>query len=465
MAEGLNGHALVLGGGVAGMLAAAVLAEHVGAVTVVDRDRFTDTPEPRKGVPQARHLHLLLARGARAMDELLPGLTDDLVAAGAHKIEVPRDLLMYTPSGWVPRIGPMQFFVTGTRGLIEWRVRRRVLTSPRITVVEGTDVLGLVGDRSRVSGARLRDRETGESRTVLADLVVDATGRGSKGPQWLTELGFPPVREIVVDGGVAYATRVFRARSDAGGCPAVYVQPNPEGTGQGGALLPIEDGRWILSLSGMRGGEPPNDENEFAEFARGLPHGLIADLMAGLEPVGPVHSFRNIANRQRQYERMSPAPVGFVALGDSACTFNPVYGHGMSVAALAALALRKKLRRHGLRPDLARRVQRAVSFACLDPWNVVIGQDRRNPNTVGPARNALDKVLTRYIDRVGRTSIVREPATRAIVNANTLSAPLFTLMSPRVVWAAIRGPGRNWQVDHTAPLTDAEREFLLTVRT
>jgi 2-polyprenyl-6-methoxyphenol hydroxylase-like FAD-dependent oxidoreductase len=442
----------------AGLLAAAVLAEEVDVVTVLDRDHFADDPAPRKGIPQARHVHLLLARGARAMESLLPGISRDLTEAGAHHIDVPGELLMYTPSGWVPRLGAMQFFLSGSRGLIDWRVRRRVLENPRIKLVEGVDILGLTGDASKVTGARVRYRGTKEPSTVKADLIVDATGRGSRAPDWLTELGFPQVRELVVDGGIAYATRVYRLRDESGQCPAVYIQPNTEGTGQGGALLPVEDGNWVLSLSGMRGGEPPTDEQEFEEFARRLPHTLIADLMAGLEPVGPVHGFRNIANRQRYYERLSLP--GFIVVGDAACTFNPVYGHGMSVAALGAQALRDKLRKYGLVPGLSKKVQRAIAWAAFDPWNVVTGQDRRYPKTIGPPRNVFDRLITRYVDRVGRTSIVRPNVTRAIVDANTMSVPLASLVAPKIVIAAIRGPGRGWAIDEDPPLTKPERQFL-----
>lgn len=459
MAQGVT-HGVVLGGGMAGMLAAAALAAQLDTVTVVDRDRFADDAKPRKGVPQARHLHLLLSRGADTLDALLPGMSQDLVAAGARHIPVTEDLLMYTPSGWVPRLPDLGFVVSASRGLIDLRIRRRVLGDARITVAEGTDVVGLLGDQRRVTGARVRERDSGTVREIAADVVVDATGRSSKAPEWLTALGYPAVTEVVMDGGVSYSTRLFRATTDEGRCPAVYIQPDTDNAGQGGALLPIEDDTWVVSLSGMRGGEPPSDEQQFTAFARGLPHPLVADLLGAMEPVGPVHGYRGIVNRQRQFERMSPAPDGFLALGDSACIFNPVYGQGMTVAALGALALRDQLRRHGLRPGLTKRVQRAAAWAAFDPWNTVTARDRCYPETVGPPATALDRLVTRYVNQVGRTSTVRPVATRAIVDAYTMATPLVRLFSPSVILAAIRGPGRGWTVDPSPPLTPAEETFL-----
>lgn len=240
-------HALVLGGGLAGMLAASALAAHVDRVTV-DRDRFAGGGD-RKGVPHARHAHVLMAGGSRVLDDLLPGLTASLLDAGAQHLGLPNRLLVFTQSGWLPRLPEMRFVIGCSRALLDGVVRQRVLG--RVDLVEGTDVVGLLGDRARITGARVRDRGTGAKRDLHADFVVDATGRGSKADGWLADLGLPTVRDERVDSGMVYATCLYRAPSGAGeGFPGVSVQGDPRTSpfGQGGVLVPIEGDRWIVSL-------------------------------------------------------------------------------------------------------------------------------------------------------------------------------------------------------------------------
>ncbi|GAB2967384.1 FAD-dependent oxidoreductase [Saccharothrix stipae] len=458
-------HALVLGGSLAGMLAASALSAHVDRVTVVDRDRFGGDGD-RKGVPHARHAHVLMAGGSRALDELLPGLTASLLDAGAQHLGLPNRLLVFTQSGWLPRLDEVQFVIGCGRALLDRVVRHRVLAAGRVDVVEGADVVGLLGDRTRITGARLRDRDTGVRREVHADFVVDATGRGSKVDRWLTELGLPPVREDRVDSGMVYATCVYRVPADAGeDYPGISIQGDPRSSpfGQGGALVPIEDRRWILSLGGTRGGEPDVSPEGFLAFARNLRHPAIADLIGAAEPLTRPFGFHGTVNRRRRFERLSPWPGGFVVIGDAACTFNPVYGHGMTVAARQAVALRDGLARHGLDGRAAKRLQREFARVMDDAWDMAVAQDLRYPGTTGATRGQLARLRERYLDRLVLTATGRPSVTRAQIDAYTLSTPLRNLLlSPRVVLGALLGPGRPPSTD--APFTEAESRLATRVR-
>lgn len=455
--------AIVLGGGLAGTLAASVLAGHVDEVTIVERDRLPAQPLPRKGVPHGRHVHALVAGGARAFDSLLPGITDTLVAEGAHRLGLPNQFLVFTPSGWWSRPErEIQFVISASRGLIDWVVRQRVLRDPDasgISVLERTDVLGLVGDRSRVRGVRLRDRAGGNEHELTADFVLDATGRGSKAADWLGALGVPAPPEELIDPGIAYATRMFAAPAGfERGFVSVNIQADPRSSepGKGGVLNPIEGGRWLVTVAGMRGSEPPVDAEGFAAYARELRHPLIADLMRIAEPLTEPYGYRITANRRRHYERVSPWPEGFVVLGDASCTFNPIYGHGMATVARSALALRSGLRRHGIATG-ARSIQRAISRAANDAWSFAISQDLRYPTTIGPRPGRLARLGHRYADRL--VSVADRPAVAtAEINVYTLSAPSWHLAKPRVLLDALLGPKTPPRT--VPPFTPAELRLL-----
>ncbi|NUT52971.1 MAG: pyridine nucleotide-disulfide oxidoreductase [Saccharothrix sp.] len=409
-------------------------------------------------MPHARHAHVLMAGGSRALDDLLPGLTASLLDAGARHLGLPDRLLVYTQAGWLPRLDEMRFIIGCSRALLDDEVRRRVSAVDHVDLVGAVDVVGLLGDRTRVAGAHVRDRDTGAERDVHADFVVDATGRGSNADSWLTDLGLPPVREDRVDPGLVYATRLYRVPDHVpDDFPGISVQADPRSSrpGRGGVLVPIEGRRWIVSLAGTRGAEPGAGAEGFLAFARALRHPVIADLVAAATPLTPPFGFHGTVNRRRRYERLSPWPRGFVALGDAACTFNPVYGHGMTVAARQAVALRDGLARHGWDDRVAARLQRQFARLADDAWDMAVAQDRRYRATIGPARGRVDRLRERYFDRLVLASTGRATVTRAQIDAYTLSTPLRTLvLSPRVIFDAVRGPGRP--PSHDAPFTEAE---------
>jgi 2-polyprenyl-6-methoxyphenol hydroxylase-like FAD-dependent oxidoreductase len=454
--------AVVLGAGLAGMLAAAALARHpeVGAVTVLDRDRLEPGPAPRRGLPQGRHAHVLMSSGVRAIETLLPGTTDRWLAAGAHRIGLPDGYVMLLPQGWLPRWPGEQFVISCSRGLLDWVVRQRLLELPRVRLLDQTEATELCGDASAVTGVRVRDR-AGAARVLDAALVVDATGRGSRTPRWLAALGGPPVAEDIVDSGLRYATRIFRAPPAAAReFPVVNVQADPEHDrpGQTAALMPIEDGRWLVTLSGTRGGQPPSDESEFVRFAAGMRHPIVAELIAGAEPLGAVAVTNGTANRRRHFERLPTWPDGLVVCGDAVATYNPVYGHGMTVAALGATALGAELSRRGLGPGLAAAVQRRVAQAATAAWGHATGTDIRFPDTVGRAPTRAERLLWRYQSRLMRTALDRPEIAREVIEVFTLSAPASRLLRPRVAWATLRGPRRPPL--GTPPFTPAERALL-----
>ncbi|MEU7750183.1 FAD-dependent monooxygenase [Micromonospora sp. NPDC049171] len=441
--------AVVLGGGLAGMLAAQVLARHFGTVTVVDRDDLgAPGPQPRTGLPQARHLHQLWSSGARVLDTLLPGLTQQLLRAGAKRVSIPTGNALFSAYGWQHRFPEAQFMLSASRDLLDWTVRQRVRADPRIVVRDRTQADGLLGSAETVTGVAVRSVADGETTELAADLVVDATGRSSATRRWLAELGLRPVEEDLVDTGITYATRLFRVPEWVDGSfPGVSVQPDHRDgrPGQSGYLLPIEGDRWIVALSGTRGGEPSADDASFTEFAGNLRHPIIAELIGGAEPLTSVQRSRSTANRRLYPERAADWPDGLLLLGDSMASFNPSYGHGMVTAARSAAVLDRELSTGDAGPATMRRVMRGLADVVDEAWTFATTQDICYPNC--RVRSGDDRLLPQQAnarremtDAIG-TAAARQPEiASALFDVVTLAAPVSSLMEPRVLAALRSGP-------------------------
>src|SRR5512139_346574 len=336
-------HAVVVGGSLAGLLTARVLTSHFDQVTVFDRDRFPGAPASRAGVPQGRHLHVLWTHGMELMEGMFPGLMAELRAAGAPELRIPSDVLWMTAAGWRQRFDTTRL-LTFSRGLLDWIVRSRLESIVRFRPEH--EVLGLIpratgNGAMDVAGVEVRERgSTGPGEPLTADLVVDATGRGSRAPEWLEKLGHPAPEVTVVDPLLGYASRNYAIPPGFDpGWKALYFQADAPATRRTGGLFPQENDRWIVSLSGAGGDYGPTGEKEFLEFAKGLRSPILYEAIRDAEPLTPIVGFRRTANHRRHYERMAGWPDGFIVVGDAVCGFNPIYGQGMTVAAIQATAL------------------------------------------------------------------------------------------------------------------------------
>ncbi|WP_411107193.1 NAD(P)/FAD-dependent oxidoreductase [Streptomyces sp. cmx-4-9] len=422
-------HAVVLGAGLAGLLAARVLADRFARVTLVERDELSDAgPVFRPGVPQSRHVHVLWSKGVGLLEEMLPGVTGELLGAGAALLESPGDFLWLSPADWFREVPGTEVLLAG-REVIDFTVRTEVLRHPRIRLRAGTAAAGLVGtaDGRAVTGVRLRDGEC-----LAAGFVVDATGRTSKAPAWLAALGFPAPEVTRYDARLGYASRYFAIPPDAARrWHGVYVQSRPDGP-RGGVLVPVDRSRWLVTLIGNGEHAPSTADEDFLGFARSLRSPALHDAVRGAEPLSAVAGFRSTANEWLHYERLERWPEGFVVLGDAACRFNPVYGHGMTVAALAADALRKELRGldTGGVPAAARRIQRRTVLQARTAWQIATSEDLRYAQTEGPPPDRATRVLQRYMSRVMVGANADPAVSRRFFGVLSLSAPPSTLLAP-----------------------------------
>jgi 2-polyprenyl-6-methoxyphenol hydroxylase-like FAD-dependent oxidoreductase len=451
--------AIVIGASAAGLCAAAALAE-VADVTVIERDTLPDGPAPRRGVPQAQHAHIVWTGGILAFEDLVPGMVDDVVERGGRLIAAMGDMVSRSPNRiWFRRFsyGDHRLLVC-SRDLLDSVLRDHVLAKKRITVRQNTTALGLEGDASRVTGLRVHTGEGDE--TLTADLVVDASGRGSRAHLWLKSLGLPEVTEREVNAGVAYATRLYQAPgTTAAGFPFINVQANPDNPpGQGGVILGIEGGRWIVTLSGTRGGEPTSDPDAFLDFALNLGDPIIGELLKDADPIGDVVTTRSTANQRRYYEKLKDWPDGFTVLGDAVAGYNPVYGHGLTVAAQCGVAVRDVLRNSALTaPGTARLLQRAVARPVGAAWDLAVGQDAFYPGASDTPPTAVERFLARFVDRAVATGARNPRAMTALLDVMSLKAPPTRLFSLR--WMLIPmlfGPKKPHL--QGPPLTEQERK-------
>lgn len=458
---------LILGGGLAGTLTAAAVAPFCDEVVIVERHSLPATPAPRRGLPQARHAHMLWSGGADAIEDLLPGTLALLLEAGAHRIPLPSGMVSLSPCGWYrrwhePRYAVDDLYLIGaSRDLIDWGIRTRLLADPRIRVLTHAEPVALLGDTARVTGAVVQDGQ-GNREHLAADLVVDAMGRASRTSTWLRDLGVSAVPETTLDAGVTYASRRYKAPAGAiRAWPAVTIQPDARLSvpGTAGSIIPIEGGMWQVALCGTRGGEPTSDPDRFEEYARRIRHGLVADFLAAAEPVTPVSLTRNTVSYRRHYEKVR-VPNGFLAVGDAATALNPLYGHGMSVAAQGARAVRDLAVGLGGvgEPGFTRRAQRAVGRPAAAAWLLAAGQDAFFPGTVGRKPNLADRITSAYTHRLIRTAAADFAVAAALTQVMTLQADASALARPRVLLGAIRGPGLPAL---TAPPLTAEESIVV----
>jgi len=290
-------HAIVIGGSIAGLAAARVLAERFTRVTVVERDRCSDRLEPRRGVPQDRHQHLLLMRGQQILEELFPGIRSELIGAGAVPLDLTQDVAWLMPAGWAIRTLSGQIALGSSRMLLESAMRRRARAVPGVAVREGARVAGLMTspDRAAVTGIRLDDGECME-----AEVVVDASGRGSRAPQWLEAHGYARPEEVVVSAHIGYASRVYRlARPLPAGLRGALVRATPPTCTRGGVMMPIEGACVLVTMVGFDRDYPPTDEAGFLAFARTLRSLLIWDAIRDAEPRTAIAATSGFADGQK----------------------------------------------------------------------------------------------------------------------------------------------------------------------
>ncbi len=444
--SGYSNHAIVIGGSMAGLLAGRVLADHFEQVTIIESDRFPEKPVPRKGVPQSSHLHILLTRGRMIIEKLFPGLQDELIAAGAPVLDMGADMPWLNGAGWTVRFQSGFNILAFSRDLLDWKIRRRLSAFANVRFLEECKVTRLLSnsDGTSVTGVSVSFHNASaraKEEELFADLVVDASGRGSKAPQWLKAIGYTPPAETAVDASPGYASRIYDIPSGFGAdWKGVYIQTSPPFRIRGGVLYPIEGNRWIVTVCGMMADYPPTDEAGFLEFVRSLPSPMIYDAIKDAMPRSPISIYHAPGNRLRHYERLASQPEGFVVVGDAVCTFNPVYGQGMTIAALGAITLDQCLRELEQQGNksLPQRFQKKLSQVNRVPWLLATNQDSRYPRAKGKTPSYIDRLMQSYLDRVTQLTTNNTSVCLVMFEVIHMLKPITALFQPNIVFQVLK---------------------------
>ena len=436
----LGQHAIVIGGSMAGLMTARVLADFFDSVTVLERDRISPQPAIHKSIPQGNHLHLLLLGGQQVLSQLYPNFTDNLQQQGAVRLRAGQDMACFLPdrkayslSGSVMQPHDLGFdFYCQSRGLLEYCVRRATLAHANVKFRAESSVQGLIWEDRRVQGVYLT--QGNESSSLEAGLVVDAGGRGSRAPRWLRELGFEVPSETIIGVDFAYSSAQLRIPGYAGEPERMllFLGPAPH-YWTGAAFEAIENDAWHLSLFGRFGDYPPTDREGFFAFARDkVPTPKLYQIIKDAELLTEIVQHRFPTSVQRHYERLAAFPERFVVLGDAISSFNPVYGQGMSSAALQVRELKELLTRradgaHGL-DGLAPEFFAKAAEVILTPWTLAAGSDFAFPQTTGE-RPANFAEGARYFAALEAIAVEDLDVRRLIVEVFQLAQPLTALFS------------------------------------
>ncbi|MGB0920522.1 MAG: NAD(P)/FAD-dependent oxidoreductase [Alphaproteobacteria bacterium] len=450
-------HALVIGGSLGGLCTAQVLSKYFQRVTVVDKDAFPAGADHRPGVPQSQHPHAMLHGGRLALEKLFPGFEKNLLDRGGLALEPGRHMAVLQPWGWVQAAEDTPFNILfSSRILIESVVRDIARKTPNLAFLEQTEVLELIGDSApatRVLGARIRGAD-GVENDLRADLTIDASGRMSASDDWLSALGLEVPTRTVIDAKAGYSTRWYQAPPRAER-PAdwwwygAWLEPGLEAAqapekARMAVVFPIEGDRWIVSIASWGGDDLPANGEDFEAATKHLRSPLVRDAISVAEPISKVYRRRGMQNIWRHYERWPVKLAGFVATGDAACAFNPIYGQGMTSAAYCAQVIDKQLKK--LDPagaDFPQKAQKALAQHFRVPWLLATSRDmdksgeqfvKATEAETGMVATALRKLGQAY----ARWAFVAAPRDAVVRNTflevmNLVRNPLSLFLDPRVV--------------------------------
>lgn len=459
-------HAIVIGGSIAGLCAARVLSDHFARVTVLDRDRFPTEAQYRKGVPQSRHPHAMLDAGRRELDRLFPGFDRTALARGALDLNPGLDMaVLRAAGGWSRRRTSPVTLMFASRTLIESVIRDLAAEIPSLEVREETEVTGLLvarGGGLRVTGVATRSPD-GTQAELEADLVVDASGRATRVPEWLEKLGLPAIETDVVDANAGYSSRWYQGpRGDARPAdwwwrclwvePVVDERANPEEQFFG-VLFPCENDTWVVTTASWGGQTLAHDPKTFERMISRLRTPVLFEAISAAEPISPVYARRSMQNTWRHYERWDTQLAGFIATGDATCGFNPVYGQGMSSAARCAGVLERCLERDDPHdPGFPARFFAAQARFLRTPWMMAVARDREAARLEGDEGGALKTVsqwLRRlaavYMQQVALAAQGNETLNLALFEVANLSAEPSRLFRPAVAARTLGTRLRQWR--------------------
>lgn len=449
MSEETGTRAVVLGGSIAGLFAARVLSEAYDEVQIVDRDVLVGVKTPRKHCPQTRQANGILARGVQVMEELFPGIVDELVEDGAFPGDLSGTCRWYAQGsrlkqkvGGLPTLGVL-------RPTLEFHIRERVQQLPNVVFVEEHDILSLTttADKSRITGVRVQAHGEKTDKVIETDLVVDATGRGSRTPVWLEQLGYEKPVEERKKVDLVYITQHFKLRPGADpfeNDAAINQIPFPAQP-RGHVFFKTDQDMLEMTTYGMLGDHPPTDQAGVWEWLKSFAARDVYDTLRYADPVDEAVAFRFPTTLRRHYQKLTRFPEGLLVTGDAVTCFNPVYAGGMSVAALCAVTMRSHLH-SGAAPVPQDYFHDIAKYAIDAPWEMTTTVDLSFPGVEGD-RPFKVRFGNWFLKKVQVAATRDGNITEQYFRAAGLIDPPTALQRPgfilKVLWKAMFGPAKE----------------------
>jgi len=459
--------AVIIGSGIAGLATAQALAPHCKRIIILERDRDMDAFGPRKGVPQSYHAHGLLRGGELALNLLFPGLSDELIAQGATCIDFSRDVHWFHAGRWKLRHTSGLPGMLQSRPLLEGTIRRRVADLSNVEFRYGVAVQGLHLDPeyNRVEAVLVKDL-TGHRAisSITADLVVDASGRGSKMPEWLAGVSYPTPDESQLEINLFYSSRVFQAPANYNpNWRIMLVSPQAPDVTRIGVIFRAEGGQYVVSLGGYTGDMTPTRNEDFVEYAKKLANPAIHEVLTQLIPVTDVKMYRVPRTTRRHYEKLAQMPGGVMVIGDAMCAFDPVFGQGMSVSALEAEALATMLTVETPQSinTLNHRFHKRAAGIVNVPWMMGSTEDLRFKQTVGP-RTPLMPIMHWYSTQLFELSATDQQVFATFYRVMNLLSGVPALLHPRIVFKVLKHALFGDKPQQVSPL-DTQQAPLISV--
>jgi 2-polyprenyl-6-methoxyphenol hydroxylase-like FAD-dependent oxidoreductase len=460
-------HAVVIGASIAGLCAGRVLSDFYDQVTLFDRDTLPDHPANRAAVPQGRHVHILMARGAQEFGALFPGLLDDMVAAGVPILQDQPGSIHFGAAGHVLGI-PTELEETFTtyvpsRPQLEWQIRRRTAWLPNLQIRQrSVSAPRFDAAAQRVTGVVLDTLDGADAEVVPADLVVDAAGRGTRLPTWLQEWGFERPAEDTVGVGIGYATHQLRIPDGLIEEKVVVAgasREQPIGIG----MLFYEDGTWGMTTFGVGKVEPPHTFAEMCAVADVvLPEHAAAIRKA--EPIGEVAFHKYPTSRWRRYDKLTRFPAGIVPFGDAVASFNPTYGQGMTMTSLQAGHLQRALESPD--DDVAPLLNRATAKTTYPVWTMNAIGDLMFHNAGGPMPRwyrPVGNLFEQFLGAAETEPVLAEWFLRRF----SLLDSLYMIPNARIVGRTVRHNMRCWLAERRqqrAGTVEQHEDYLVSAR-
>jgi 2-polyprenyl-6-methoxyphenol hydroxylase-like FAD-dependent oxidoreductase len=450
--KGMNNQirAIVIGSSLAGLWAARVLADHFEQITMLERDQLPVEAVSRAGVPQDRHVHVLLERGAQIMTQLFPGVGEELVAAGANRIDLTKNSRVKIRGRWLPQFQSGIITYACSRLLLESILRKRVAALPNVELCSGAQVQGLVEQNGQVQGVQVRWKDGRDETVETAAFVVDASGRSSKLPNWLQAIGYDQPEETVIDVRLGYAGRRYKIPANpAPDWDVMLIGYEPPHKSRAGLIYSEEAGIWMVMIAGILEDYPPTNEAGFLAFAQDVDPEFYAAIQHA-EPVSNIIGYRRTENRLRHYEKLNRWPDRLVALGDAVCGLNPIYGQGMSVSAMAAVTLGEMIgKENGRLTGIAQAFQKKYPKIVEPAWLLATSSDLEwlgnNEATSLPERFA-GWYMPKVLDAIPGDQLVH----KTFIQVQNLIVPPMALFRPKIAARVLRHGLRNKRSPFTA---------------